>query len=589
MINRNRAALCSVFLLVLLWGSIPAKAQVTAIGGKNRPTIGLALAGGGALGFAHIGVIEWMEENRIPVDGIAGTSMGGLVGGFYATGMSPKEMRDLIAKFDWGRVVSGVTPYKLLGFRRKEDRRNIQNPLEIGFKNGFSLPSGLNPATTVDILLSRISLPYQGTGDFDTLPIPFRAVATDLGSGDPVALQKGDLDTAMRASMSLPALFTPVLRDGLLLSDGAAVQNLPTETAKAMGADIIIAVDLLSGLSKATGIRSLTDVLGQSVGIAVLNNVRRSRELATVIITPELTGVGSFDFTRGNELADIGYASAEANRAKLLPYALSEADWAVYKTAREARRRGKASEFVPAFIAVEGDRFTDIRRQIRQKANEPLDPAKLERDLLRLTGYGRYEGLSYTKQKRADGKEGLLIRVRTKPYGPPFANFGIEAARIDRGNSRFVLATRITNYGVLGHDDEVRVDARVGTVNQFAGEYYRRLNRTGFFLAPRAFYAESLSGRYNGTSRVASYIVRGIGGGVDIGYNPDAYRELRAGFVLQNLKSSVVTGACPNPPSAAPQPPFASAMSSIHRTARPCPPVACGSKPNGRTSCRLPR
>lgn len=540
--------LCAV-LSLLASPPVALRAQeTTPPPGPARPRIGLALAGGGALGLAHVGVLQWLEENRIPIDAIAGTSMGGLVGGLYATGVSPTEMRDVMDKFPWETIVGGATPFKLLAFRRKEDRRNIQNRLEIGLKRGGpAFASGLNAAQMVSLLLSRYALPFADVRDFDDLPTRFRAVATDLGKGEVAVLGSGDLDTALRATIALPAIFTPVLREGRLLSDGAALQNLPTETAKAMGVDVVVAVDLTTPLARTEQLQSLTGVLGQSVAIAVLENVRRSLPLADIVLRPDLRGFGSFDFPLGKRLAERGYNAAEAKRAELIRYALPQAEWEAFQARRAARRRPAASTFVPAFIAfapIEETRA--VRSLVRQKANEPLNVVELESDLNRATGFGSYESLSYTKVRgtvNGQETEGLLVRVDRKPYGPPFLNVGIEANRSDRDTSRFAFATRITDFNIVGGaNDELRIDARLGSLTQLGGEYYRRLGGPRF-VAPRAFYNELFTSRFSGETRLSRYIVRTLGVGADIGLNPDSFRELRAGVVLQNLSTSVSTGS----------------------------------------------
>jgi NTE family protein len=177
---------------------------------KKRPTIGVALEGGGALGLAHIGVLQWFEEHHIPVDYVAGTSMGGLVGGFYASGMSPAEVKKLIEGVDWNEELSDATPFEDLSYRRKEDQRAYPNACVLGLKNGISLPNGLNSGHQIGLLIDRITMPYYKLESFDALPTPFRCVATDLVSGKEVVFQPGSLAEALRATMSIPGAFTPV-------------------------------------------------------------------------------------------------------------------------------------------------------------------------------------------------------------------------------------------------------------------------------------------------------------------------------------------------------------------------------------------
>jgi NTE family protein len=178
---------------------------------KDRPRIGVALEGGGALGLAHIGVLEWFEEHHIPVDYVAGTSMGGLVGGFYATGMSPAELQKLIAGVDWNAVLGDATPYEDLSYRRKEDQRAYPNAFILGLRNGLSLPAGLNSGHQIGLLIDRITLPYYKLVSFDALPTPFRCVATDIVSGQQVVFEEGSLAEALRSTMSIPGALAPVI------------------------------------------------------------------------------------------------------------------------------------------------------------------------------------------------------------------------------------------------------------------------------------------------------------------------------------------------------------------------------------------
>jgi len=195
------------FLSLLLPGQ--ARAQERSI--IRRPTIGVAFEGGGALGLGHVGVLEWLEKNHIPVDYVAGTSMGALVGGLYAAGNSPTEIRQIMRGIDWNEVLGGRIPFQDLSYRRKEDQRAYPNNIELGLRNGLSLPGGLNSGQQVKLILDRAALPYSFVTSFDELPIPFRCVATDLGTGRAHVFKDGSLSEALRASLSLPAIFSPVV------------------------------------------------------------------------------------------------------------------------------------------------------------------------------------------------------------------------------------------------------------------------------------------------------------------------------------------------------------------------------------------
>ena len=211
---------------------------------QTRPTIGLALGGGAARGLAHIGLLRWFEEHRIPVDYLAGTSVGALVAAAYATGLSPDEIQALMRETNWDRMFLADSPFTSKTFRRKEDARAFPGQLNFGLKGGFKLPSALNSGQQVELLLDRIALPYFALENFDALPTPFRAVATDIRLAQPVVLNSGSLSDALRASMAMPGLFAPVAVDGRLLVDGGVLNNLPADVVKTMGARVVIAVNV---------------------------------------------------------------------------------------------------------------------------------------------------------------------------------------------------------------------------------------------------------------------------------------------------------------------------------------------------------
>ena len=221
--------------LTLLW------AQASIAQTPQRPRVGVALGGGSARGFAHVGVLRWFEEHRIPIDFIAGTSMGGLIGGAYASGMSASELTELIESTNWDRLF-GLSSYSYRSMQRKEDARAYPSRLELHIRRGPALPAALNNGQQVDLLLQRIAGVYGMVPSFDSLPTPFRTVALDLRTGAPVILDRGSLSRAMRATMSLPGVFPPAEIDSLVLVDGGAMNNLPADVVRSLGADVVIAV-----------------------------------------------------------------------------------------------------------------------------------------------------------------------------------------------------------------------------------------------------------------------------------------------------------------------------------------------------------
>ena len=339
-----RSLSCGVALLAaVLSASLSAQSQ-------RRPTIGLALGGGSARGLSHVGILEWLHEHRIPVDYVAGTSMGGLVGGAFASGMPPDEIRARLGSVDWDRMFLGEPPYRQREFRRKEDRRQFPVGIEAGLKDGFRLPSGLDPAHQVGLFLSYIAFPYTSDLNFDDLPTPFRAVATNMDAADVRVLDRGSLAQALLATMALPGIFPAVQIDGTTLADGGLLNNVPADVVRAMGADIVIAIDV-SNRETDEHIDALSQA-GRAIDVMMENATRRALVDADLVIRPDLEGFGSLDWRRSDALADHGYEAAEAISSELLQYTVSEAEWDAWRRARGARTRDKA--FVPTSLRVRG-------------------------------------------------------------------------------------------------------------------------------------------------------------------------------------------------------------------------------------------
>src|SRR5713101_1176141 len=384
-----------------------------------RPKIGVALEGGGAMGLAHIGVLKWFEEHHIPVDYVAGTSMGGLVGGFYATGMSPNELKSLIEGLDWRKILGDRTPYEDLSFRRKEDQRAYPNSLIFGLRHGISVPAGLNAGHQIGLLIDRVALPYYGLPAFDELPVPFRCVATDLVSGKPYVFKDGSLAEALRATMSIPGAFSPVHDGQAVFVDGGLMNNLPTDVVRQMGADIVIAVHLEPAPVDAKDIQSVFSVLNHSVRVVLEENELRSLAQADAVVSVPLADYRSVDYAKSEQIVRRGYEAANGRERLLEAFALGDTDWQERQQVREARKRSDVP--TPQFIEVEGTNAheaTDVTRYVKRFQGKPVNPEKLDEVLTRLTGVGRYDSAGYRLIEK-NGQTGLLIQVVEKNYAPP--------------------------------------------------------------------------------------------------------------------------------------------------------------------------
>ncbi len=514
---------------------------------KKRPTVGLVLSGGGARGFAHIGVLKVLEANHIPVDYIGGASIGGLIGAMYAMGKTPAEMEELVGTLDWGKLFQPTSSFDNLSFRRKEDRRNIPAPVTLkGRVNDLKLPNALNSGHEVGLLFDRLTLPYATVTDFDNLPIPFRAVGTNMVNGQSVTLGKGPLSRALRATMSIPGVFAPIEVDGKVLSDGGLVNNIPTDVVKAMGADILIVVNIETPLGGRDSLESLPSLLTQSINIATLENSRKSLRQADFIITPDLGNYAVSDFSDGQKIIELGSQGAEQKVALLKTLSLPDAEWEQHISARRSRRAPETPP-VPTYVAVEGsdpDSMRTIKEKLGDKySGQPLDKAKqdeLAKDLSNLTGTGRFESIDYGLVND-NGKTGLLInsnKLSERPQKATRLDLGLDVNSVESDNVNFNFLARLTFFDVGKYGAEWRNDIRLGSSTLFASEYYRPLGDTDFFVAPRASYERRRINLFDDGIRLGEYVGQTAQIGVDLGFNFNSRSELRAGYTIGYQKVS---------------------------------------------------
>ncbi|HSE39284.1 MAG TPA: patatin-like phospholipase family protein, partial [Acidobacteriota bacterium] len=522
--------------LVLIYSSITCAQESSE---KKRPKIGLVLSGGGARGFAHIGVLQWFEEHHIPVDYLAGTSMGGLIGGMYAIGKTPQEMKDIAYNINWIDLFRPVPAYSDLDFRRKQDRRDYPNAIELGLKKGLKLPSGLNSGHQIGILFSELTLPYSDIGSFDNLPIPFRCIATDMVEAKPVVLSSGSLALALQATMSIPGVFAPVEIDNkILASDGGLLNNIPTDVMKKMGVDIIIGVDIGTPLGKRESMSSITGVLGQMIGVVTIENVRRNRELADILITPNLKQYFTMDFQAARDITDLGYAGTEQEASKLLPLALNDKDWEEHMNARRSRIRQSVPE--PQFITVAGttpSASREIEHTLKEFVDQPINIPALNKELTQIWGRGRYLAVGY-RMTEVNEQPGLLIHTSEKAYAPPFLNLALEMNNTRADVLDVNLRGRATFFDFLSEGSEIRLDASIGSELSLGAEYFYLIDQTHFFLAPYAFTKKTKTGIFFEEEQIAQYNFRESSIGADVGYQFGTTGEVRLGYQIGRLKAS---------------------------------------------------
>jgi NTE family protein len=550
---KTRAARSVFVLCVLAAGSFAHSQESPKRDRTTPPKLGLVLEGGGALGLAHIGVITWMEEHRIPVSYVAGTSMGGLVGGIYATGRSPAEVKELVKGIQWDEVMAGITPFRDLSFRRKQDAHEVPSQLEFGLRGGLQFPSGFNSGQEVNLVLDHVALPYSELSSFNDMPIPFACVATDLVSGQPHVFRDGPLALALRSTMSLPGIFTPVRSGKRLYADGFLLDNLPInvgrEMGKEMGVDVVLGVHLQTApMDPKTNLSSF-GVLGQAITVMSAVNVDVSMKEANILVAVQLQKYTSLDYDKADEIIKAGYDAAAANASSLTPYSVSEAEWEQYIAIRNSRRRTAP---VPKFVEVTGaspEAAKAMEKQLSPLVGVPVDTAKINQDMMTIVGMGRYSTSTYSMTER-NGEQGLQVQVEQKSYAPPTVRPLILIDGSEYNNVLFSIGARITFLDIGSYRSELRNDVVLGSQYQIASEYYHPFTTTSnWFIAPRFGLNSQQLNVYSGNTLQASYRLRQALGGLDTGYGFGRSGEFRLGYEGGYEKVSPEIGNVPTLPT----------------------------------------
>jgi NTE family protein len=542
------AGLCCVFLAAGLACASGAAAQenLDEDGSEDRPRIGLVLGGGGARGAAHIGVLRELERLRVPVDAISGTSMGAIIGGLYAAGKTPQELEELIADLDWAEVFQDTPRREDLSYRRKQDDVEFPVDFELGLNRGrLQLPKGLIQGQKLSPLLRELTLDVAHIGDFDELPTSFRAVASDIETGESVVLSEGDLTLAMRASMSAPGLFAPVIVDGRMLVDGGLVGNLPIDTIREMGVDIIIAVDVEFPLYSRDELDSAVGITGQV--LTILIHKETQRQLAAlgekdILLRPELGDFGSTNFAQITEAVQPGAEAAIAQYARLQELAISEA---AYQRYQAARRDSGAQKFALDFVRVDDKGPLSARvleSRLKTEAGKIISAETLAEDVSRLYGLDLYEHVGY-RLLREDGEVGVVFETVPKSWGPNLVQFGLSLEDDFEGSSAFNVAGRLTRAGVNSLAAEWRTDLQFGTEPYLATEFYQPLSfDSRYFVAPRLRLEQTNLNDFADDLTIARYRISEAELALDLGRELDRWGEVRVGAFRGTGNARVTVG-----------------------------------------------
>ncbi len=472
------------FLLLLV--PLTAQSEAASTPKPERLKIGLALGGGGAKGAAHVGILRVLEELHVPVDYIAGSSMGSIVAGLYASGMSPDEIEQHLAAMDWDDIMQDKPPRRELSYRRKQDDGDYLVKLELGWRDGgLRAPPGLILGQKFNLLLKWFTLHVSHIRDFDQLPIPFRPVAVDLADGAVVPLAAGNLADAMRASAALPGVFAPVAIDGRLLIDGAMAKNLPVDVVRAMGADRVIAVDVGSKFAPVESLHSALEISSQAMLMATRRDADRQIASLTdgdVLLTPSIAHIDTLDFSKTAEAMTLGEAAARRQIDALRRYAVGEEDWQAYLRRQRVYRR---LELAVNRVRIDNRSGTDAAAIASRVAITPgtvLSLPALSRDIGRIYGMGDFEQVNFFIDS-SDGLTELVYQPVAKSWGPDYLRFGLNIEDNFDGNSRYQIAlsqnrTRLNRYG-----GEWKNTVQIGFEQRLTSELFQPLGYNDYYFA----------------------------------------------------------------------------------------------------------
>jgi NTE family protein len=486
-----------IIILAGLWrifGMVMPLYADDTIPGK-RARIGLALSGGGARGAAHVGVLKVLEEMNIPIDYIAGTSMGAIIGGLYAAGLNVEELTAALRDIDWRDAFQDSTSREYISYHRKQEDRGFLIKARAGLKDGrIQFPKGLVQGQKLNLILKDLTMRVARIDDFDHLKIPFRAVATDLGTGEAVVIGTGNLATAMRASMSIPGALQPVVIDDKLLVDGGVSNNLPIDVVREMGADVVIAVSIGTPLSPTDELTSVFAVTGQLTTIMTMQNTQRQISSLTdrdILIEPDLGDISTGGFTRALEAVPIGEQGALEKKTLLARLSRNKSDFHHWRAG--LRSPESEGEWTIDFIEIDNDSgLSDdvLRSQLTIRPGDPFDAEVLKKDIGRIFGLDVFQKVDY-EILRKDGQSGIRIAAKAKEWGPDYLQFGISLESDSTGDASYNLGAGLTRTAMNALGGEWRTELQIGETPRIQTNFYQPLNAAGrYFIEPLFRYIE---------------------------------------------------------------------------------------------------
>ena len=514
---------------------------------QDRLRVGLVLGGGGARGGAHIGVLKELEALRIPVDAITGTSMGAIIGGLYASGVTTDELEDIVATMDWSRGLSNQPNREDLSFRRREDDAEFPVGVELGFRDGrLQAPQGAVQGHHLDLILRDLTRHVDQVDNFDDLPIPFRAIASDVGSGDMYVMGSGDLALAIRASMSVPAAFDPVMIDDRLLVDGGLVGNLPVSVIQDMDVDVVIAVNVEFPLYPKEQLDSVLTITEQMFTILIRTETLRQIENLgedDVLIEPDIGLFASTDFGNIADTIEPGAIATREQSDKLDRLTMTEEAYAAWQLGR-AKPDPIGGDL--AFVRVTNDsRISDdtLLSMLTVQPGDNIDTRVLTYEADRLFGLQLFEKVGYKLVDEGDGV-GVEFTATEKTWGPTYLRFGVSLQDNIEGDTRFNVRSRITRPAINRFGGEWRSDLQLGTDPRLFTELYQPMSETSrLFVSPALeFRTENFNAFVDGDA-VSRLRLSEFTASFDVGTRVSDFAEFRVGLYRGDGEADIKIGA----------------------------------------------
>jgi NTE family protein len=539
------------FLALALASSLAAGTSFISVAAtpteSARPRIGLVLAGGGAKGGAHVGVLKVLEELHVPIDCIAGTSMGALVGGGYSSGIPAAELEKFVRNIDWKKVVGSQGRRQLEPIEQKRAGATYSNEFEFGLSGqGLHIPGGIvNTSNVEDLLRSYVANARLET-NFDKLPIPYRAVATDMVTGKMIVLRDGDLATAMRASMAIPGAFTPVLMDDKILSDGGLVRNIPIDVARDLCADVVIVVNLVEPSVDPQRLQSAMQLLSRTMDVMIeANETLQLQSIGPkdVRIDVEMGTITTADFERVPETIPLGEAATRRHAQSLARYAVPPEQYAAW------RRSVTTSQDIAARIAdirFEGLKYMTpeyLATVDRVNPGDVVDSAAISREAQRMSVLQDLESVGY----RLDGERAtptLTWLPREKTIGPNYLKVDLGLYASAEGDLTFGLYGRHVRTWVNSLGAQWRNEIQVGGLQLASTSLFQPLDvAQRWFVEPRVAYGRSIEDVFRDDERIARYTFRDAVMQLDAGINIGSYAQARLGYIYDDRKVEVDIGS----------------------------------------------